>query len=146
MRKANLDLDALANVFQGRHDVVAAYLFGSQAKGTSGPLSDIDVAYLLNEHLSAKEMEAQNNALYRAITRYLKTDHVSVVCLNEAPLRLRQVVISSGKLLYSSNERKRIEFTEATMLEYMDTRHIREEYYYYLSKRIKEGGLGYRHR
>jgi len=141
-----LNTEALAHVFEGREDVVAAYLFGSQAKGTAGPLSDVDVAYLLDEKLSSKEMEARNDELYRAIAVCLKTDHVSVVCLNEAPLRIRQAVISTGKVLYSSDERKRTEFTETTMRDYMDTRPMREEYYYYLSERIKEGGLGHRQR
>ncbi|RLC56366.1 MAG: hypothetical protein DRI80_16390, partial [Chloroflexota bacterium] len=30
-----------------RHGVVLAYLFGSQAEGTAGPLSDVDIAVLL---------------------------------------------------------------------------------------------------
>ncbi|MCX7682029.1 MAG: nucleotidyltransferase domain-containing protein, partial [Anaerolineae bacterium] len=30
-----------------RHGVVLAYLFGSQAEGRAGPLSDVDIAVLL---------------------------------------------------------------------------------------------------
>ena len=146
MGETSLDLEVLAQIFQDREDIVVAYLFGSQAKGTPGPLSDVDVAYLLDEKLSAKEMETRNDVLYRAIAACLKTDHVSVVCLNEAPLRIRQAVITTGKLLYSSDERKRVEFTETTMHEYMDTRPMREEYYHYLCERIMEGGLGHRQR
>jgi len=145
MAELGLNIEELVRVFQGRQDVIAAYLFGSQAKGTAGSLSDMDVAYLLDDELFEKEMESPNNALYWAIAACLKTDHVSVVCLNEAPLTMRQAIISTGKVLYSSDERKRIEFTEATMREYMDTRPMREEYYRYLLERIKEGGLGDRY-
>jgi predicted nucleotidyltransferase len=34
----------LAELFEREPDVVAAYLFGSQARGDAGPLSDADLA------------------------------------------------------------------------------------------------------
>ena len=40
---------ALAELFERQPDVVAAYLFGSQARGDAGPLSDVDSAVWLDD-------------------------------------------------------------------------------------------------
>ncbi len=38
----------IPEVFRRHPEVVAAYLFGSYAKGEAGPLSDVDIAYLFD--------------------------------------------------------------------------------------------------
>ena len=51
MGTLNLDeyKPALEAYFAALDDVVLAYLFGSYARGQAGPLSDVDVAVLLND-------------------------------------------------------------------------------------------------
>ena len=138
-------LDDLAPVFEKHHQVIAAYLFGSHAKGTAGPLSDVDIAYLLDENVKSRKMEEVGNILYASITACLRTDEISFVCLNEAPVSVRYAVVSSGKVIYCADEAKRIEFEESTMHMYIDTRHIREEYYKYLFEKIREDKFGHRY-
>jgi predicted nucleotidyltransferase len=43
-----LDTEALVEYFAGQDDVLAAYLFGSQACSKARPASDVDVAVLLS--------------------------------------------------------------------------------------------------
>lgn len=52
---------ALEETFE-RHDAVLAYLYGSQARGDAGPLSDVDVAVLFGPN--APESERFNRLLH----------------------------------------------------------------------------------
>ena len=45
----NLDLEKLDAVFRNYSFIASAYLFGSQATGKTGPMSDVDIAILLKE-------------------------------------------------------------------------------------------------
>ena len=45
---------ALSEAFE-RHGVVLAYLYGSQARGDAGPLSDVDVAVLFSPDVPERE-------------------------------------------------------------------------------------------
>ena len=49
------NLPALGAYFRRRGDVLLAYLYGSYARGTAGPLSDVDVAVLLEGAPDARE-------------------------------------------------------------------------------------------
>ena len=46
----------LAAHFAGREEVVAVYLFDSQARGRADHLSDVDVALLLRDELSRETL------------------------------------------------------------------------------------------
>src|ERR1700681_2023078 len=56
--------------------VVAAYLFGSLARGTAGPLSDVDVALLIRD---AREADAICERTMDALCRRLRTGRVEVI-------------------------------------------------------------------
>jgi hypothetical protein len=52
------DLQAkLRAVLEPRSEVLVAYLFGSVARGTSGPLSDVDVAVLLSDDVDGRSAQ-----------------------------------------------------------------------------------------
>lgn len=92
-------LSSLPCVLSRYPEVVIAYLFGSFAKGEVKPLSDIDVAYLLDlqpgdDHLD-KDLEIQV-----ALMRALGTEEVDCYLLNTAPLPFQYEVIRTGKLIY----------------------------------------------
>ena len=139
-------LPNLKEIFKNQEGIIAAYLFGSYAKGAPSPLSDIDIAYLLDESLFKEKAEEIDTNLYSSISSYLQTDEISFICLNKAPLSIKYAVISSGKVLFSSDESKRVEFEEKTMDMYIDTQPIRHEYFNYLFKKIKEDNFGYRYK
>ena len=66
-------------------------------------------------------------------------NEVDIVILNEAPPALRFNIIKEGKVIYVADESMRITFEAKTMCEYIDTKHLREEYAHNLFKNIKEG-------
>jgi predicted nucleotidyltransferase len=76
----------LADAFRTDPRVVAVYLFGSVARGTEGPLSDVDVAILLAEPIDAADASGLAVEYTTAVLGTLGTDEASVVLLNTAPL------------------------------------------------------------
>jgi len=146
--KHNLEkyLPHLKEIFKSQEGLIAAYLFGSYAKGTPGPLSDIDIAYFLSENSYKEKGEEIDTNLYSSLSAYLHTDEISFICLNEAHLSVKYAVISKGKVLFCSDDPKRVEFEEKTLDMYLDTQCIRQEYFNHLFKKIKEDKFGYRYK
>lgn len=76
------------------------YLFGSRARGDSGPLSDYDFAFYLDEKDSHKRFQISLN-LITELSGFLKTNDVDVVILNDTDKpEFKYDIISEGKLLY----------------------------------------------
>ena len=112
--------------FSTRSEVQTAYLFGSYAKGEEGPLSDTDLAILLEEKKALPDLPYGYKAHVVAdLTRILQTDRIDLVILNESPILLRFQVVREGSILYSKRERTRIQFEAKVMSLYFD-----QEYYY----------------
>ena len=72
---------------EGQERVRVAYLFGSYAKGKVGPLSDVNIAVLL-DGLDKQESFDLRLRLINGISSILKTDKLDVVVMNNAPLFL----------------------------------------------------------
>jgi hypothetical protein len=96
--------------FAAREDVVAAYLFGSVAAGTAGPTSDLDVAVLLPDHLTAAERWETGIELATRIGVVFGTNEVDVVVLNDAPESLGRTVVLTGLLVAGQHSARRATF------------------------------------
>jgi predicted nucleotidyltransferase len=117
--------EALTVVFEKDSMIQVAYLFGSRCKGTNVPESDIDVAVLLAE--LPDEMLDYYLDLIGRLSEVLG-DNVDLVVLNAAPPLLRHQVISCGKVIYSRDERARVEFEARAEREYLDFSRFKERY------------------
>jgi len=74
---------------KSREDIHFAYLFGSFARGSTSPLSDLDIAvYLAGAELADKRMEILGDLI-----DIFKTDEIDLVILNTAPLTLRMNIL-----------------------------------------------------
>jgi hypothetical protein len=126
----------LADYFARHTEVEVAYIFGSVAQGKSSALSDIDIAILVDKQ------QVNENAYrygYKAeittdLISLLKTNAVDLVILNDANTLLRHRVLYHGKLIYSKNEKKRIEFETSTIDRYIDFKE-------FIKPHIKPGGM-----
>jgi len=98
--------------------VVAAYLFGSVARGTSKPSSDVDVA-VLYEKTPRAELGSPPMRLEAALEKELRRP-VQVVCLNTVPPDLGIRVLRHGTLLTERNRSARIRFEVKLRNEYWD--------------------------
>lgn len=86
-------------VFEAYAEVKLAYLFGSRARGDTGPLSDYDFAVYFGG-LSSVEAFNLKLALLNDLSRTLGTDTIDLVVLDgiDAP-ELGYQIVSDGKLL-----------------------------------------------
>jgi predicted nucleotidyltransferase len=123
MPRMILDPVALAGVF-GRYPVVCAYLFGSQATGRITPLSDVDIAVLLEDGLSSPG--AVQAALISDLMLVFRRSDVDVVVLNGAPPLLKQRATARGRLLFCRDPAARVRFEVSALREYLDTARLRE--------------------
>jgi uncharacterized protein len=122
--------------------VVSALLFGSQATGKAGPLSDIDVAVWLDPALDARQRQRRQLALTGAVSRALATDEVQVVVLNDATPLLRHRALRDGVRLVDRAPATRIRLEATALLEYLDTAPLRAALAVGLRHRIDEGRFG----
>ncbi len=97
--------------------VALAYLFGSRAQGNIGPLSDYDIAVLLDRDT---DYEAARLHLMRQIRRALQGEAIDLVLLNEAPVELAFNVIANGKLIHQRDLATRVEYEATVMSRYYD--------------------------
>ena len=135
---AKLISQALTAHFAGREEVVAVYLFGSQARGEADHLSDVDVALLLRPDLSRETLWRLELRLDVEVCDALGSDDVDVIVLNIAPLEVQFEIIRTGMLLHSNDENARTDYEVQMMSEYWDFRKILDEYDSYALRRIWE--------
>jgi len=109
-----------------RDGVVAAMLFGSQATGKAGPLSDIDVAVWADSTLERSERFDLRLALMAEAVRVLNTDEVDLVVLNDAPPLLQHRALRDSVRLIDRDPPKRIRLETRAILDYLDTKPLRE--------------------
>ena len=125
-----------------REALVAAMLIGSQARGTAGPLSDVDIAVWHDPALDPSGRLHLQLELARAASEALGTDEVDVVMLNRAPPLLRHRAVRDGKLLVERDPGSRVRFEARSLLDYLDTKPLRVERSRGLRKRIRENRFG----
>lgn len=127
-----------------REQVAAAYLFGSQARGSQGPLSDVDVAVWAMPGMDARQRFELRLALAQAAQRALGGQRVDLVVLDDASPLLRHRAWRDGELLLDRDPRTRIRDEARTLVEYLDTKPLREQTAAGVSNRLAEGRFGRR--
>jgi predicted nucleotidyltransferase len=98
-------------------EIALVYLFGSQAEGHVGPLSDYDLGVLADEPESAPYVRSR---LAFELGRRIATSKIDIVMLNRASVDLAFAVISRGKLLYQRDDAERVEYEAKVMGFYYD--------------------------
>ena len=128
MKADNLEKhqELLIEYFEKHTEIEVAYIFGSVAQGKVNPLSDIDIAILVDR---GKIDEKIYRYGYKAeilsdLIKLLKTNAIDLVILNEANTLLKHRVLYSGKILHSKNENKRIAFQTTTIGKYNDYKQL----------------------
>ena len=122
------DLEArLRALFERRATgIVAVYLYGSRARGTARPASDVDLGILYRED-PAMTLEGLPLDLEADLERALGVP-VQIVALNQAPVDLIHRVLRDGKLILDRDRSRRIRFEVKARNEFFDLRPILERY------------------
>jgi uncharacterized protein len=129
---------AVREVVEAQPAVAAASIFGSQARGTARPDSDLDLAVLVREGAEVDRRRLQSR-LAADLAHLAAGGRVDVVFLDEAGPVLRQRVLQQGRLVLCRDEaawkRLRIE----TLREYEDTAWMRRFHREAQRRRLLEG-------
>lgn len=127
-----------------REGVVAAMLIGSQARGTAGPLSDVDLGVWHQPGLDAAARLRLRLDLATAAARALGVGEVDVVLLNGATPLMRHRAVRDCVRLVERDPKARVRFEARALLDYLDTKPLRAELARGLRHRIEEDRLGRR--
>ncbi len=127
-RKINKQaLKFLSSIFS-QHDVLFAYLFGSQAENNLTKLSDVDIAIYFQKNVSSKDRFNKKLTIMTELSSYLKRDDIDIVVLNEAYPLLEHRIIKQGIIIYSSDEKVRIDYEVKAVMRYLDFKPYIEKY------------------
>lgn len=107
----NHRLSNIIETIKAHPDVVADYLFGSHARGEETPMSDVDIAVILEN--PTPECEAEIGSL--------ASSQIDVVLFHRLPLHIKFEVFKHGRELFIRDEEKLAEIKLEVMREYLDT-------------------------
>lgn len=134
-------LTTVIDYFEKYTCISAVYLFGSQVRNDANTLSDIDIAVLFADDTPGKfDLRLQ---FAEEIKTILKKE-VDICDIEHVELLFAYRILSEGKLVYSSNEDKRIIFEVNLMKNYFDLKPFFDEYYTNIAKLAKEGRINAR--
>lgn len=111
----------LREIFRDYPYIVSVYLFGSQASGVFGPMSDVDIAILLNDNApKGRELIHEQDYLSYRISKVLGVKEVDMVVLNNQGAVFQHNVIRTGKLIYDAAPLLRIKFIMRVISNFCD--------------------------
>ena len=123
-----------------KYPVVTAYIFGSEAKGTSGLLSDIDIAVFVHEGVSKAERFDLRLRLSSELSAVMSRP-VDLVVLNDSPVQLSYEIIRHGKLIFCSDNSTRVDLEVAILSKYLDRRYYDKRHAELTLQKIASGGF-----
>ena len=119
-----------SDLFSSYPHVLSAYLFGSTALGIANSDSDMDIAIRIDKNLASSSYLDLRIQITDDLEKHLGCK-VDIVVLNTASLKMIHQVIVNGKLLFSRDRDKELDYLVQKRKEYFDFK-------YYIDKDIQE--------
>ena len=134
-RKVSSLIHQLRKLLQPDTDILFAYLYGSFVTDPDLLGSDIDVGvYLKHGDLNAYvKKEEQLTAL---LVSRLHNDRIDLRIINTLPLLLKYSILRDGILVFSRDERERVDFETTSMIRFFELKPSLDEYSRVLSQSI----------
>ena len=123
-----------------KYPVVTAYIFGSEAKGTSGLLSDIDIAVFVHEDINKAERFDLKLRLSNEMSAIMDR-MVDLVVLNDSPAQLSYEIIRYGKLIFCSDKSTKVDLEVNILSRYLDRRYYDKRHAELTLQNIASGGF-----
>lgn len=124
---------ALADVFKECPYIIAAYQFGSTTRGKGGPLSDLDIALLLNEAAPTGVAQARVEGLLahriqQCLAHEIETSgaenvpapEIDVISLNGRSIIFQHTVLRTGRVIYDTDPKARQHYEWKIVQAYLD--------------------------
>lgn len=130
------------SVFE-KHGVSIAYLFGSRARGTAGPLSDTDIAVVFERGLSVNDRFERRLSVARELETVIRDGEVDVVDLESvtSPV-LKFIATREGELLMCNDDERRVMLESKIFHEHEDTAYLRRVQQEIMRKHLQAGTFG----
>ena len=113
------EIKNLLPIFEVHPEVKLVYLFGSQATGKTGPLSDYDFAVYIDEKNSLQRFDIRLE-LFADLSSALKTDNIDLSVLNDVDVpELKYNIIKDGILIFE-REPFKVLIEPEILMEYFD--------------------------
>jgi len=124
-KDSNVEIDKpyekLRKIFIEYPYIASAYLFGSQIKGMANPMSDTDIAILIEDNApKGRELIHEEDYLCYRIEKMLNGGKADLVELNSQGLIFQHNVLKTGKLIYDGDSRFRIKFEAQVISNFCD--------------------------
>jgi hypothetical protein len=107
----NLKRIAVLEQIKLHPSVLAIYLFGSYTKNKTKPISDIDIAVILDN--PTKDTEADIGSLY--------SEKIDIALFHRLPLYIQFEVFKYGQEIFNRDEKKLLRIKRKVLNEYLDT-------------------------
>lgn len=123
-----------------KYPVIVAYLFGSEAKGERGPLSDIDIAVFIDRGIDRSgrfDLRLRLSSELSGITNRM----VDLVILNDAPVQLAFETIKYGELIFCGDKSARVDVETGIISRYLDRRYYDKRHAELALEKIASRGL-----
>ncbi|MDP2753689.1 MAG: nucleotidyltransferase domain-containing protein [Nitrospirota bacterium] len=115
-----IDIEKLKDLFRDYPYIASAHLFGSQASGKIGPMSDVDIAVLLKEpYPRGRYLIHKMDYLAFRIEEVLKKE-VDIVEMNRQGLIFQYNILRTGKLIYDADPSFRANYVSRLISAYCD--------------------------
>lgn len=119
-------------------EIIAAYVFGSQATGKAGPHSDVDVAVLLDEDRQQDFDTLQFMVdLEKALNR-----NADLVLLNNAGEPIKHQVRRDGRIVFDRDPKRRKHWEIMSTKFYQDYLHLHAIYMQGMKKALRSSPHG----
>ena len=127
-------MEAAKEVFEGRKEVVAAYLYGSLLSG--GPANDVDIGLLLDTGFRsgplygaevAGQLEEKLKGKVEGLHKLVR-EGLDVRVLNGRPARFLHSMLRNSRVLFCRDEKARIRFESRVLLDYLDMKPHHKRY------------------
>lgn len=116
----------IANYFQKKPGIAAVYLFGSIAKGTARPDSDVDIGVLYQVAPPRTFLDQPFQEEADLAEHFARP--VQVIAMNRAPADLVHRILRDGILVLEQDKSRRIAFEVRSRNEYFDLLPMLREY------------------
>lgn len=107
------------DIFSNR-PVLFAYLYGSYATGNVHPFSDLDIGIYTDELSDIKYLKLELSLSLEIDAKIGNGVKTEVRVINNLPLVILGNIITEGSLIYSINEKVRVDFETSVRLAYFD--------------------------
>lgn len=109
-------------------NITALYLFGSSLSGYLNPLSDLDLAVLIDKKIPGDKFLEEYLKIFGIAADVLKVDELDLLILNQAPLRIAHNILKTGTLLFCNDRMQLADFIEINYKRYPDFIYYKNQY------------------